>query len=69
MYNKKLDEFAFELLKYLYKTFDYDGERLSKDVYIYIAIIISILLTNKNAKRKLKDYQYVLKKILKLKIT
>lgn len=35
MYNKKLDKFAFELLKYLYKTYDYDGDRLSTDVFVF----------------------------------
>jgi hypothetical protein len=35
MYDKKLDKFAFELLKYLYKTYDYYGDRLSTDVLIF----------------------------------
>lgn len=35
MYNKKLDAFAFELLRYLYKTDDYYGDRLSTDVLVF----------------------------------
>jgi hypothetical protein len=35
MYDKKLDKFALYLLKYLYKTYDYYGDRLSTDVLVF----------------------------------
>ena len=35
MHNKRLEKFAIELLKYLYKTKDYDDERLSIDVFVF----------------------------------
>lgn len=35
MPNKRLEKFAIELLKYLYKTKDYDDERLSIDVFVF----------------------------------
>jgi hypothetical protein len=35
MLNNKLDDFALELLKYLYKTYDYYDDRLSTDVLVF----------------------------------
>jgi hypothetical protein len=35
MHNKKLYDFAFDLLKYLYKTYDYYDNRLSDDVLVF----------------------------------
>lgn len=63
MYNKKLDKFAFELLKYLYKMYDYDGDRLSTDVFVFCNNNLYYIDENKCCKKNKRIPIYVEKNV------